>query len=63
MEKEKLDASSIVNVSDSRKKITDLLNGLDSNMEMLRRNNDNDNIEYVLSSLHSIIHELVKTLG
>ena len=53
----------LFDVSGSRKKITDLLNGLDSNMEMLRINNDNDNIEYVLSSLHSITHELVKRLG
>ena len=63
--KQKLTESENLNisdVSDSRKKIADLLNALDSNMKMLREDNSNDNIEYVLGSLHSIIHELVKTL-
>jgi hypothetical protein len=52
----------ISDVSDSRKKLIDLVKGMDGNMEMFNKTGNIDDVGYVVSNIRDIIHEIVKIL-
>jgi hypothetical protein len=52
----------ISDVSDSRKKLLELVKGMDSNMEMFNITGDVNDVGYVVSNIRDIIHEIVKIL-
>jgi hypothetical protein len=52
----------ISDVSDSRKKLLELVKGMDSNMEMFNKTGDVNDVGYVVSNIRDIIHEIVKII-
>jgi hypothetical protein len=52
----------ISDVSDSRKKLIDLVKGMDLHMEMFNKTGNIDDVGYVVSNIRDIIHEIVKIL-
>jgi hypothetical protein len=52
----------ISDVSDSRKKLLDLVEAMDGNMEMFNKTGNIDDVGYVVSNIRDIIHEIVKIL-
>jgi len=52
----------ISDVSDSRKKLLELVKCMDSNMEMFNKTGDVNDVGYVVSDIRDIIHEIVKII-
>ena len=52
----------ISDVSDSIKKLLELVKGMDSNMEMFNKTGDVNDVGYVVSNIRDIIHEIVKII-